>query len=1056
MSILTLSLYAQSVTVRGTVSDANGEVLQGVSIAVKGSTSGVVSDANGVYSISVADRSAVLVFSFVGFVKQEIAVGERTELNVTLEEDTQELDELVVVGYGTQKKVHLSGAVATISAKALADRPVNNAAFALQGLSPNVNITRPSGKLNAVSGINIRGYTSVNGGEAFILVDNVPTSNEEFARINPADIESISFLKDAASAAIYGARAAFGVVLVTTKTAKSEKIQIDASYNYALKQAEFIPDVMTDIPMYMEMANVMSGDPYRFNEAAIDYARRRMSDRSLPEILGPGRENGGINDRQINAGEWEYYGIYNWYEVMMKSAAPSQTANVRISQKTDKLAYALSGGLYSEDGMLRHGYDDYTRLNLRANGTYSILDRWTVGSNIAFNRLNYDSNVEMGEGEVVFYRMHSNYPTQPIYNPDGTPTQDGGQNVSALHSGGFNRQTVNDIQLAFNTKVYILKDVWSVSGDATFKMYFEDKSRLVVPTTYQNKPGKPRVPSPPNMTENRNRNQMTVYNLYTNFDKTFAGKHFVSAMAGFNQEYFIYNNTEFYGEKLITLSVPNIELTQENRRFTQGTEDYALRGTFGRLTYIFDNKYIIEGNGRYDGTSRFTKGKRFGFFPSYSAAWVVSKERFMEGISEKIKLSHLKFRFSDGTLGSQANLGYYPTVAGMGMTNQISKIVDGSRPQAMNPPGASPGSLTWEKVRSVNGAVELGFFNDRLSAELDVYTRYTTGMLTDGDVIPATFGVGAPRQNSADLKTKGWDLSLGWRDAFELAGSTFSYNVRLTLSDTRAWITRFDNNPNKLLGSRADDGSRNGNFAGKRMGDIWGYTTIGYFESDAEAAAWADQSAINSSSAFKAGDIKFADINNDGKINEGDVKVDNPGDMSIIGNSSQRFPYGINLGAEWKGFDFSLFLQGVGKRDAYSPEGMMGIWFWGIYTTPWANPNNKNADHWTPENPDAFYPRMKTTGASQGLGWDKELAKPQTKYLQDASYLRVKNLMLGYTVPREWLQKAKIRSLRVYFSGENLLTFHHIQVKGNDPERFGSVPYYPFSRMFSFGINLGF
>jgi TonB-linked SusC/RagA family outer membrane protein len=1038
------------------VVDAGGEAVIGANVKEKGTTNGVITDADGNFSLTVAGANAVLQVSYIGYVTQEIKVGAQTYLNVALAEDLQALDEVVVVGYGVQKKVNLSGAVATVSAKALADRPVNNATLALQGLSPNVNITRSSGKLNAAEGINIRGMTSINGGEAFILVDNVPTSKEEFARINPSDIESISFLKDASSAAIYGVRSAFGVVLVTTKKGNTEKIRIDVDYHYALKQAEFVPDVMTDIPMYMELANIMSGDPYRFNDAAIEYARRRMTDRSLPEILGPGRENGGINDRQINAGEWEYYGVYNWYDVMMKSAAPSHTTNVRISQKSDRFAYSVSAGMYDEDGMLRHGYDDYKRYNFRANGTYNLTSRWTVGTNTAFNRLNYDSNVEMGEGEIVFYRMHSNYPTQPIYNPDGTPTQDGGQNVSALHSGGFHRQTIDETQLAFNSKFDILKDVWSVSGDATFRMYHEDKSRLNVPTTYQNKPGKPRVPSVPNMTENRNLNRLTVYNLYTNFDKTFAGRHFVSAMAGFNQEYYIYNNTEFYGEKLITVSVPNIHLTQQNRTYKQDTEDYALRGAFGRLNYVFDDRYILEANGRYDGSSRFAKGSRFGFFPSYSAGWVASKEGFMESVNEALKLSFLKFRGSYGTLGSQAYLGYYPTIAGMGLTNQIGKMINGDRPQSIDPPGATPGSLTWEKVSTVNGAVELGFFQNRLNMELDIYTRYTKGMLTAGDVIPAVFGSGAPNKNSADLKTKGWDLTLGWRDEVKLAGSPLTYNIRLTLADNQSWITRFDNNPNKLLGERETDGSRKGNFVGKRMGDIWGYTTLGYFESDEEAAAWADQSAINSSSSFKAGDIKFADLNNDGKINEGDVTVDNPGDMSVIGNSSQRFPYGINLGAEWKGFDLSLFFQGIGKRDAYSPEGMMGIWFWGIYTTPWANPNTKNADYWTPENPDAFYPRLKTTGASQGLGWDKELAKPQTKYLQDASYLRVKNVMLGYTLPAGWLQKAKIRNLRVYFSGENLLTFHHIQVKGNDPEKFGSNPYYPFSRTFSFGLNLGF
>jgi TonB-linked SusC/RagA family outer membrane protein len=1046
MSILTLSLYAQSVTVRGTVSDANGDVLQGVSIAVKGSTSGAVSDANGNYSISVADKSAVLVFSFVGFVKQEIAVGERTELNVTLEEDMQELDELVVVGYGTQKKVNLSGAVSTISAKALASRNVTNANVALQGLAPNMNITRGSGRADQTPGINIRGYTSINGGEAFILVDNVPTSASEFARINPSDIENISVLKDASSAAIYGARAAFGVVLVTTKTANNGKLQIDADYTYGLRQYDNMPQILTDLPEFMRIANIMTNE-LRYNDAAIEYAEKRMADPSLPEVLGPGAENGGLNPRLMSQGRWEYYGMYNWYDEIIKDASPSQTANVRIAQKTEKLAYSISGGMYTESGMLNIGNDDYKRFNLRANGTYNITDRWTLGTNTTFSRMNYYNTYDSGEGDYILFRAFGMYPEQPLYNPDGTLTTDVGRRFGNGMSGSHIRTIIDETQMSFNTRFDILKDVWSVSGDATFRSYNENKNRVEISVASQDRPNGTNTPGNHNASGNRNLNRLTVYNLYTNFNKTFARNHFVSAMMGFNQEHFMYDNVGISGQNLITPSVPDIELTQNNRTFSHGTEEYALRGAFGRLTYIFGERYIIEGNARYDGTSRFAKKNRFGFFPSYSVAWVLSKERFMEGVNRTIKLSNLKFRFSDGTLGSQANLGYYPTIAGMGLTGQIGHIIDGSRPQAMNPPGSTPGALTWEKVRSVNGGIDLGFFDNRLDLTADIYTRYTEGMLTDTKTLPGVFGTGSPRGNVADLKTKGWDLSIGWRDEVNVGGSPLSYRVRFMLWDHRAWITRFDN-PTKNLGNY---------YEGQELGEIWGYTTIGYFASDAEAAAWADQNAINNTSQWKAGDIKFADLNRDYRINEGSNTVDDPGDRTVIGNNRERFPYSIDLSGEWKGFDLRIFLQGVGKRDVYPHHSTQGYLFWGIYTTPWSGASIENLDHWTEDNPNAFFPRLKTTGRSQGLGWDYELSKRQTKYLQDASYLRVKNVTLGYTVPSlRWLQKAKVRNLRVYFSGENILTFHHIQVKGNDPENFGNGVLYPLQRTFSFGLNIGF
>jgi TonB-linked SusC/RagA family outer membrane protein len=1029
--------------VSGKVVDAAGESVIGANVIEKGTTNGVVTDADGNFSLAVQGGSSVLQISFIGYVTQDITVGNRSLLQVTLLEDAQALEEVVVVGYGTQKKVNLSGAVATIPAKALENRPVTNANVALQGLSPNLNITRSSGMSSSAPGINIRGFTSINGGSAFILVDNVPTSAEEFSRINPADIESVSVLKDAASAAIYGGRAAFGVVLVTTKTAKSGKVQIDADYTYGLRQFDNIPEVMTDIAEYMRMANIMSENPNRFNDAAIEYGRRRMADPSLPEILGPGRENGGINDERINSGEWEYYGIYDWFDVMLKDASPSQTANVRVSQKGEKLAYSASGGFYQEDGMLNYGNDILKRFNFRGNALYNMTDRWTLGTNIAFGRQDYYSTLDTGENEFWFYRLHSNYPTQPIYNPDGTYTQDGGNNVGSAVSGGFTRKTKDETQLSFNTKYDILKNVWSVSGDVTFRMTNEDKNQVRIPTPYNNKPGKQSKPGDNFIQVERNLNRLTVFNLYTNFHKTFADKHFVGATLGYNQEYYMYDNVALWQDKLITESLPTIQLALNSLGRSQTIEEQALRGVFGRLNYIFDNKYILEANGRYDGSSRFSKGHRFGFFPSFSAAWVLSQESFMESVNESLQLSNLKLRGSYGTLGNQLIESggaqvYYPTYATMGYGNQINSIIDGGRPAYMGSPGAMPGSLTWETVRTINGGIDLGFLNNRLDVAVDVYTRYTENMLTKSKTLPGVFGAGEPRANAADLKTKGWELILGWRDAVNVGGSPLSYSARLLLADNRAWITRFDN-PNQNLGDY---------YEGQELGELWGLNTLGYFQSDAEAASWADQSALDPGRPFLAGDLKYEDLNGDGVINKGNNTVSDPGDRKIIGNNRERFPYSIDLGADWKGFDLRIFLQGIGKRQAYAASGSNGLHFWGIYTTPWCNPNTKNTDHWTPETPDGFYPRMKAGGATVG--------EVQTKYLQDASYLRLKNLTLGYTLPSQWLQKVKIRNLRVYFSGENLLTYHHIQVKGNDPEKFGSDIYYPFQRTFSFGLNLGF
>jgi TonB-linked SusC/RagA family outer membrane protein len=1040
-----LTAFAQK-RVSGNVIDASGEPVAGANVMEKGASNGAVTDVDGNFSLMVQGDNAVLQISYIGYVKQEVTVGARTVLNVTLTEDAQALEEVVVVGYGTQKKGNLSGAVNTISAKALEGRVVTNANTALQGLSPNLNITRQSGAATSAPAINIRGYTSINGGDAFILVDNVPTSASEFARMNPSDIESVTVLKDASSAAIYGARAAFGVVLVTTRTAKTDKIQINADYAYGFRQFDNIPEVMTDIPEYMRMANIMSQTPDRFNEAAIAYAQRRMNDRSLPEILGPGRENGGVNDREINDGRWEYYGIYDWFDVMLKDFSPSQTANVRISQRGEKLAYTASGGLYREDGMLTYGNDVLTRFNFRGNATYNLTDRWQLGTNLVYNRENYESTLVTGENDFWFYRLHSNYPTQPIYNPDGTYTQDGGNNVGSALSGGGAHNTIDESQLSFNTKYDLVKDVWSVNGDATFKYIGENKDRVSIPTPYNNKPGKLNKPGDSSIGLERNFKRLTVYNLYTNFNKTFAGKHATSVTLGYNQEYFLENNVSASGSKLITNSLPNLQLTLSNRQHGQGVGEYALRGVFGRVNYIFDNRYIVEANGRYDGSSRFPKGQRFGFFPSFSGAWVASQEGFMKSLGESLRISNLKLRASYGSLGNQQvdYLGYYPAITTMGYLSQINPIIEGGRPSGMSAPGAATGGLTWETVRTLNGGIDVGLLDNRLNVTFDIYTRYTENMLTASRTLPGVFGTAAPRANAADLKTKGWEVTLGWRDAVQLSGSPLSYNISFLLADSRAWITRFDN-PQQNLGNY---------YEGQELGEIWGYTTLGYFASDAEADSWADQSALGNGAnnyRFQAGDLKFEDRNNDGKINSGSNTVSDPGDRKIIGNNRERLPYSIDMGADWKGFDLRLFFQGIGKRDAYPVSAHNGIFFWGMYVTPWCNPNTKNTDHWTPENPDAFYPRLKADIANNG-----ELAQAQTKYLQDASYLRLKTLTLGYTVPSQWTNKLRIGSLRFFFSGENMLTFHHIQVKGNDPEKFGSDIYYPFQRTFSLGLNLGF
>jgi hypothetical protein len=427
----------------------------------------------------------------------------------------------------------------------------------------------------------------------------------------------------------------------------------------------------------------------------------------------------------------------------------------------------------------------------------------------------------------------------------------------------------------------------------------------------------------------------------------------------------------------------------------------------------------------------------------------------MTGLNELLHISFLKLRGSYGTLGNQmmqdgnGNPVYYPYIPTMGYTSQIGPMINGSRPAAVSQPGVVAGDLTWEIVRTINGGIDLNLFDNRFELNFDKYVRYTEGMLTKSKTLPAIFGATEPQTNAANLETKGWDLSVSWRDEFELLGSPFNYSVRLMLSDNRAVITKYDN-PDKLISHLKDGKEIMDYYEGMEIGDIWGYTTLGYFSSDEEAAGWANQAALGNGRPFREGDLKFQDLNEDGFINQGSNTVGDPGDRRIIGNKSYRFPYSGDLFVEWKGFDLRVFVEGIGKREAYATNSAEGLWFWGQYMTPYGAMTVKNLDSWDNKGDAGYYPRMKRNVADNG-----ELAKTQTKYLQDASYLRVKNLALGYTLPQKLSDKVGIQRLRLYVSGENMFTFHHIEVQGNDPERFDNV-YYPFMKVVSVGINLGF
>ena len=1051
----------QGITITGTVTDKS-EPLPGVNVTVKGTGVGTASDSNGRYSINVPNESAVLVFNYIGFIAQEVQVGSLTVINVEMLEDTQLLEEVVVVGYYSIPKANLSGAVDAISSKVLENRPVANVGQALQGVMPGLNIAISQGRADINPSFNIRGYTSINGGGPLILIDNIPTGEGELARLNPNDIESIAVLKDAASAAIYGARAGFGVVLVTTKTGKSDKITVNVNTDYAMRTLARFPDIVMDPLTNFQLKNEAGRPTYAeiFNQAEIELARLASED--------PSRSPYQISPR--NPEYWFYVGRTDWYAEALENA-PMYSVSADVSQKGERASYFLSVGHVSQDGILRYGKDFYNRYNMRAKVDFQITNWLKIGNNTTFGSTEYDgpsfAGLDAYQGVSYmtdfFYELNHLDPTLMPKNPDGTWTTDvrnsrrAGRLFATAEEGGRRVTNSRDIMTSFSVYIDLVKDIWNVKGDATFRRNSSlfKESRLT--SQYRRGPDLPLVTFAlagcfPGAQNSSTFSYYDVYNLYTDFHKTFGGKHFVNALVGFNQESSRDNTYSATRLDLVNDSYPTIQLATGVPTVSESITTWAVRGAFARLNYIFDERYIVEFNGRYDGTSRFPQKNRFGFFPSASAGWVVSKESFMQGINDAIGLNFFKLRGSYGNLGNQ-NVSAYSYIDQM-TARESNMLLDNVFPMRIVAPNLVAGVLTWEKVSTINGGVDLTFFKNRFNTTFDIFNRYTIGMLTQGKTLPNVLGATEPRENAADLKTKGWEWTFSWRDKVNVAGSPLFYSFRFTLADSRSFVTKFANE-NRVLTDY---------YVGQELGEIWGLVTEGFFKTDEEARNSPDQTAVGTSThgyQFYAGDLKFKDLNNDGVINRGEGTADNPGDLKIIGNSRARFPYSLDLGLDWKGFDLRAFFQGVGKRDWY-PSGD-DQYAWGIYANPWAFIQTNNMDHWTPENPDAYWPRIKayiargsshyTSGYHRG---SEELSQPQTKYLQNAAYLRLQNLAFGYSIPKNVFGKIPIERLRIYFSAESVFETSHLRSNVNPATADRAPNIYPLQRTFSLGLNLTF
>lgn len=1017
-------------TVTGKVVDKNGEPIIGANIVVKGTNNGTITDVDGNFTL-VAPDSAQLVVSYIGFLDQEIKVDGRSQITIHLNEDTQSLDEVVVVGYGSQKKANMSGAVETVTSTMLQDRATNNIGVALQGLVPNLQVNPNGGAADAEPSFNIRGETSINGGSPLILVDGIPTSAADFARMNSMDIENISVLKDASSAAIYGARASFGVILVTTKKGKGDKIQVQFNNTYNVRTLTNIPRVVKD-PYIQASYKKEMGKPWYdlYSDTELEYAEKLVQDSSLESTI--------VNP--VDPNKYSYLATTDWFDEIFDLFATSHHHNLSLSGASQKASYYLGTEYYAESGMLHYNKDQYSRFNVRSNVEYHPYEWLTIGNNTAFTYYKYVKPTNFGSW--LYSAANETNTLVPIYNPDGSYTKEGAKMIGTLIDGGEHVTKNSALYTQFTAVLDLIPHMWNVKADFTAKINNGrvdtwDSDRKI---PYRQGPTSTDVfLGWENYAQKESGQTMyTLVNLYTDFHKDF-GKHAVAAIVGYSQEYEHYNNLLSKRKDLITDTYPSVQLATGDMTMKETDYDWAIRSAFYRLNYIFDQKYIVEVNGRYDGTSRFPSSHRFGFFPSVSGAWVFSKESFME--STKSWLDNAKLRFSYGSLGNQ-DVSYYSYVASM-TASKMNYLLNGSKPMGVYQPGLISNSLTWEKVYTINGGIDLNLFSNRLILAGDMYRRDTKDMLTKGKTLPSVLGAAEPKVNAADLKTRGWEVSVTWRDKFELASKPFNYSARFVLSDSRSWITRFDN-PTRILTDY---------YEGQELGEIWGLVTEGFFKDQADIDSHADQWSVIAypgDRKLEPGDLKYKDLNGDNKINRGSNTVDDPGDFKIIGNNRSRYLYGLDLNADWNGFDLRMLFQGVGKRDWYPSPSEGGYRFYGVYLAPWGNVYENNLDHWTPENPDGYFPRLKSYLAN-GAG---DMSYNQTRYLQNAAYLRCKNITFGYTLPRHLLQKIKMNNVRIYLSGENLFELTAL-CKNFDPEQLNASSH-PLQRTYSIGLNISF
>ncbi|HEY9543940.1 MAG TPA: TonB-dependent receptor [Prevotella sp.] len=1037
----------QQTTCKGKVVDNQGEPIIGASVMIIGQKKGAVSDLDGRFSLSDVKMGATLSVSYVGYKTQNV-VWNGKDLTITLMEDSETLNDVVVVGYGSQKKINLTGAVSVVNTKTLEGRSVQNLAQALQGSVPGLNfsVNNAGGSLDGRMSLNIRGTGTIGAGSnssPLVLIDG---TEGDLYSIPASDIESISILKDAASSAIYGSRAAFGVILITTKSGKEGRVNVTYNGSLRFSTATQVPEMPNsyDFARYWNDAAANNGEGAPFKTEILEKIKARVEGTLKPEDKDLTTWSGYASNEPwaMYTGSWNNV---NWFDEMYQKNAPSQEHNVAISGGTDKINYYISGALLDQRGLIRHGKDKFQRYNFSGKVTAHVTDWFTITYNNKWTREDYNRPSYMTG--LFFHNIARRWPTNPVYDPHGHYVH--GNEILQMEGGGLDKTQTDKL---FQQAILEFKPLkgWVIRLEGNYNtthyhnhwdvlpIYYYDPNEVPVAAAWSGDyaAGKSKV--------GETMYKRNFYNgrFFTEYDFTLDDKHEFKVLGGLDMESSLYTSLGASRADLITPLVPTLNnATHKDVTPSYSNNHWATMGIFARVNYAYDSRYLAEVSIRRDGSSRFIGDKTWGTFPSFSLGWNIANEQFFKPLTKVVDV--LKLRASWGSLGNTNIEALYPWFLRQPVkATSSSWLINGARQTISGVPGLVSPNLTWETVRSWNLGLDFGLFNNRLQGSFDYFVRTTKNMVGPAPVKPSILGTDQPAENNSDMRSNGWELELRWRDRI----GDFSYGAKLVVSDDKQTITRFYN-PNRLLSQWCE---------GQAMGNIWGYHVKGLAQSDEEMTEWLQNNKPTWGDSWAAGDVMYMDLNGDKKVDGGKGTYDDTGDQRIIGNSMPRYRFGITLDAAWKGFDFLIFMQGVGKRDfwdssPYSVGANVNMWQAAAF--------KEHLDYWRPAtdknfgpNPGGFYPRP--LFASGGKNF-----YVSDRYLQDASYMRIKNIQLGYTLPLSLTNKIGANRVRVYFSAENLCTFTKMN-KIFDPEAtggdWGPGKIYPLQRTISFGLNVNF